>query len=71
MHLVVGKGTTAEMVEGMEHGEYDLALMLLPVDDWLFSWEKTVEEELVLVVPSSYPRFSAIHLSIAGFQRQR
>ena len=32
MHLVVREGTTAELVEGMEHGEYDLCLTMLPID---------------------------------------
>ena len=55
MHLVVREGTTAELVEGMEHGEYDLALTLLPIDGRLFTWEKVMEEELVLAVPSNFP----------------
>ena len=54
MHLIVREGTTAEIVEGMEHGEYDLALTLLPIDERLFAWEKVVEEELVLAVPPSF-----------------
>lgn len=58
MHLVVREGTTVELVEGMEHGEYDLALTLLPIDDRLFRWEKVVEEELILAVPSSYSPFT-------------
>ena len=58
MHLIVREGTTAELVEGMEHGEYDLALTLLPIDDRLFRWEKVVEEELILAVPSSYSPFT-------------
>lgn len=57
MHLIIREGTTAELVEGMEHGEYDLALTLLPIDDRLFRWEKVVEEELILAVPASYPSF--------------
>lgn len=57
MHLIVREGTTAELVEGMEHGEYDLALTLLPIDDRLFRWEKVMEEELILAVPVSYPAF--------------
>lgn len=57
MYLIVREGTTAELVEGMEHGEYDLALTLLPVDKRLFHYEKVVEEELILAVPSSYPAF--------------
>lgn len=55
MHLIVREGTTAELVEGMEHGEYDLALTLLPIDKRLFNYEKVVEEELILAVPRSYP----------------
>ena len=54
MHLVVREGTTAELVEGMEHGQYDLALTLLPIDGRLFSFEKVVEEELVLAVPADW-----------------
>ena len=53
MHLIVREGTTTELAEGMEHGEYDLALTLLPVDGRVFKWEKVVEEELILAVPTS------------------
>lgn len=59
MHLVVREGTTAELVEGMEHGEYDLALTMLPIDGRLFNWEKIMEEELVLAVPAVFPSFPA------------
>ncbi len=54
MHLVIREGTTAELMEGMEHGEYDLALTLLPIDQRIFQYEKVMEEELVLAVPSSF-----------------
>lgn len=54
MHLIVREGTTAELVEGMEHGEYDLALTLLPIDKRLFNYEPVVEEELILAVPVSH-----------------
>lgn len=57
MHLVVREGTTVELVEGMEHGEYDLALTLLPIDGRVFNWEKVVEEELILAVPASTTQF--------------
>ena len=60
MHLVIREGTTAELAEGMEHGEYDMALTLLPVDTRLFSYEKVVEEELVLAVPSGQPLLPAV-----------
>lgn len=62
MHLVVREGTTAELVEGMEHGEYDLALTLLPIDERMFVWEEVMEEELVLAVPRSYSPLPATHL---------
>lgn len=54
MHLVIREGTTVELTEGMEHGEYDLALTLLPIDQRIFQYEKVMEEELVLAVPSSF-----------------
>lgn len=63
MHLVVREGTTAELVEGMAHGEYDLALTLLPIDGRVFSWERVMEEELFLAVPHSYPSLPATMLS--------
>ena len=59
MHLIVREGTTAKLVEGMEHGEYDLAITLLPVDGRLFAWEKVTEEEQVLAAPRAYPPLSA------------
>lgn len=60
MHLIVREGTTAELSEGMEHGEFDLALTLLPLDGRLFRWEKVMEEELVLAVPAFREPFPAI-----------
>ncbi len=52
MHLIVREGTTAELAEGMEHGEYDLSLTLRPDDGRLFEWEKVMEEEIILGVPA-------------------
>lgn len=57
MYLIVREETTEELVDGMEHGEYDLALTLLPIDDRLFYYEEVVEEELILAVPSSFSPF--------------
>ena len=59
MHITVREGTTSEIAEGMEHGDYDLAITLLPVDGSLFEWEKITEEELILAVPASYPDIPA------------
>lgn len=59
MHLVVREGTTTELVEEMQHGEFDLALTLLPIDKRFFNYEKVVEEELILAVPGSYPLIPA------------
>ena len=41
MHLIVREGTTAELAEGMEHGEYDLALTLLPIDRRLSAMKRS------------------------------
>lgn len=59
VHLVVREGTTAELVEGMEHGEFDMAITMLPVDRRIFDFEKVMEEELVLAVPSSVAAFDS------------
>lgn len=68
MHLVVCEGTTFELADGMAHGEYDMCLTILPVDDRLFAWEKVVEEELILAVPAGYPSFQAMDLSDRKYQ---
>lgn len=60
MKLIIREGTTAELVEGMEHGEYDLSLTLLPIDERQFAYERVVEEELVLAVPQSYAAFPTL-----------
>ena len=57
MHLVVREATTAELLEGMLHGGYDLCLTLLPTDECIFQWEKVVEEEAIIAVPATYPLF--------------
>lgn len=59
MYLIVREGTTAELNEGMEHGAYDLALTLLPVDGRMFHAEKVAEEELVLAAPGAFPKLPA------------
>lgn len=51
MHLVIREGTTAELTEGLEHGEYDLCVTLLPIDERQFSYEPVAEEELILASP--------------------
>ena len=62
MHLAVREATTWELAEGMEHGEYDLALTLLPVDQRLFAYKTVTEEEMILAVPSSMPPFEAVSM---------
>lgn len=63
MHLIIREGTTAELSEGMEHGEYDLCLTLLPIDDRLFCHEKVMEEELVLAVPGKTDSIPAVPMN--------
>ena len=63
IQLVVKEGTTAELVEGMERGEYDLCLTMLPIDTELFYYEKVLEEEMVLAVPAAYPPVPSVYLN--------
>lgn len=62
MHLVVREATTWELAEGMEHGEYDIALTLLPVDRRLFQCEKVMEEELILAAPAARPPMETVSM---------
>ncbi|MBR1585442.1 MAG: LysR family transcriptional regulator [Clostridia bacterium] len=59
MHLIVREGTTAELEEAMAHGEYDLCLTMLPIDQRLYDAEKIMEEELVLAVPAAHAPWNA------------
>ncbi len=60
MYLVIREATTAELLDGMEHGEFDLAVTLLPVDEKRFSYEKLAEEEILLAVPAAWEKLSAV-----------
>ena len=68
MHLVIREGTTAELSEGMEHGEFDLCMTLLPIDQKLFNYEKVMEEELVLAVPAQEKPLPAVEMDNRKFQ---
>ncbi len=59
MYLTIREGASADLAEGLEHGDYDLALSLLPINKRIFSCEKVMEEELLLAVPSSFPPLPA------------
>ncbi len=59
MYLVIREATTAELLDGMEHGEFDLAVTLLPVDEKRFSYEKLAEEEILLAVPAAWEKLPA------------
>lgn len=63
MYLVIRERTTAELLDGMEQGEFDLAVTLLPVDEKRFSHEKLSEEEIVLAVPAEWERLPAAECS--------
>ena len=60
MQLVVREATTSELTEGLERGEYDLAVTLLPVDGKLFCREKVAQEELLLAVPAGHATIPAV-----------
>ncbi|MBQ6470516.1 MAG: LysR family transcriptional regulator [Victivallales bacterium] len=68
MHLIVREGVTTELAEGMEHGDYDLCLTMLPIDDRIFAWRKIMEEELLLAVPAAHPPLRAKRLPGRKYQ---
>jgi len=57
MHLVIEERETAALLDGLERGEFDFCLTLLPSDFSRFCYEKITEEELILAVPSDYAPF--------------
>ena len=61
--LVIRERTTSELLDEMEHGEYDFALTLMPVDEKRFNVQKVAEEEVILEVPSSWKERAAKEMS--------
>lgn len=57
MHLVVEEMVSSDLIDKTEKGAFDLCLTMLPVDEKVFSYEKIMEEEMVLAVPAGYPEF--------------
>ncbi len=50
MYLNIREMTTRELLDSTEHGEFDLCLTNLPVDENLFRYEVVMEEEILLAV---------------------
>ena len=50
--LEIHENDTASLMEGLAHGEFDVCLTMLPVDENLFEYEKIFDEEIVLAVPA-------------------
>lgn len=59
IHLVIEEMVSSDLIDRMEKGAFDLCLTMLPVDEKLFTYDKIMEEEMVLAVPADYPEFSA------------
>lgn len=59
IHIIVEEHTTGKLLDGMEHGAFDMCLTVLPVNERIFDYEKVAEEELILAVPAIYPPFQA------------
>ena len=59
MHLVVEEMTSQELSEATEHGQFDLCITMMPIDERLFCYERIAEEELILAVPQSFRDLSA------------
>ena len=60
MHLVVEEMVSSDLIGKMEKGAFDLCLTVLPVDEKTFSYEKILEEEMVLAVPVDYPELKSV-----------
>lgn len=60
MHLVVEEMVSSDLISKMEKGTFDLCLTMLPIDEKTFSYEKIMEEEMILAVPVDYPELKSI-----------
>ena len=60
MHLVVEEMVSSDLISKMEKGAFDLCLTMLPIDEKTFSYEKIMEEEMVLAVPVNYPELKSV-----------
>lgn len=50
MHLVIEERAGSSLLDGAEHGEFDLCIANLPVDSRLFTYHMMMKEELLLAV---------------------
>ncbi len=55
IHLVVEEMVSSDLIDKMGKNAFDLCLTMLPVDEKVFSYEKIMEEEMILAVPADYP----------------
>ena len=63
MHVVVEEHVTGDLIDGLARGEFDLCVLMLPVDDRTFAYERVMEEELLLAVPASYPEMESVPMA--------
>lgn len=54
IHVVIDERGTSELKEAGEKGEFDIAVLTLPVDEKKFDYELIMEEEIVLAVPKAW-----------------
>ena len=55
MHLVIEERWGASLLDDAEHGEFDLCIANLPVDDRIFRYELMMKEEVLLAVKTDTP----------------
>lgn len=59
--LLVQEDVTENLIQQVSHGEVDLALLALPVDQHYLQSEPLFDEELFLVLPAGHPLASRKH----------
>lgn len=63
MHLVIEERAGASLLEDAEHGQFDLCIANLPVDEKVFSYQLMMEEEVLLAVNKESPLYSKLKQS--------
>lgn len=51
MHLIIEERFLGSLLEDAEHGDFDLCVATLPIDEKKFAYELMMQEEIVLAVP--------------------
>lgn len=69
--LVVREKSGRDLIESAMHGEFDLCVIALPVDEKLFNYELIQKESVVIAVSKDSPLYSTLRLAAKTDKNRR